>query len=194
MNIRTLSRNALCVLLLSTLLMDAHSERDNGVMPLTENRRPTERRILQIPDIGGFETLKCDLHMHTVFSDGLVWPTIRVQEAWEEGLDAISITDHVEYQPHRKDIPSNHNRPYELALDRAAEANLILIKGNELTRTTPPGHFNAIFIGDSSGYIGERGTSIPDHDLQAINKAAEQNAFIFWNQHFEHSKFTRSTP
>lgn len=27
--------------------------------------------------------------MHTVFSDGLVWPSIRVAEAWMEGLDAI---------------------------------------------------------------------------------------------------------
>ena len=28
--------------------------------------------------------------MHTVFSDGTVWPTVRVTEAWEEGLDAMA--------------------------------------------------------------------------------------------------------
>ena len=40
------------------------------------------RNEIQIPDILGFKTLKCDFHMHTVFSDGLVWPTVRVGEAY----------------------------------------------------------------------------------------------------------------
>jgi len=71
----------------------------------------TARRELNFPDILGYKTLKCDLHMHTVFSDGLVWPAVRVDEAWREGLDVISITDHMEYQPHKQDIPTNHNRP-----------------------------------------------------------------------------------
>jgi len=35
----------------------------------------------QIPDIPGYYTIKCDLHMHTVFSDGKVWPTVRVDAA-----------------------------------------------------------------------------------------------------------------
>ena len=60
------------------------------------------RTEINIPDIPGYLTLKCDFHMHTVFSDGDVWPTVRVQEAWLEGLDAISITDHIEYLPHSR--------------------------------------------------------------------------------------------
>jgi hypothetical protein len=119
--------------------------------------------------------------MHTVFSDGLVWPTIRVQEAWEEGLDAIAISDHIEYQPHRADIPTNHNRSYEIAKEPAADANLLLVKGSELTRTTPPGHFNAIFIEDASGFVPIREDNNPELDAEAISKAVEQNAFIFWN-------------
>ena len=51
------------------------------------------REELHIPDILGFQTLKCDFHMHTVFSDGLVWPTVRIDEAYREGLDAIALTD-----------------------------------------------------------------------------------------------------
>ena len=86
------------------------------------------RRELRIPDIMGYKTLKCDFHMHTVFSDGLVWPTVRVDEAWQEGLDAIAITDHIEYQPHQKDIPTNHNRSYEIALPRAKEKGILLIE------------------------------------------------------------------
>jgi hypothetical protein len=100
---------------------------DHGITSLEEFRRPQQRIDLRIPDIAGFKTLKCDFHMHTVFSDGLVWPHIRVQEAWQEGLDAISITDHIEYQPFAKDIPTNHNRAHELAQEPAAKANILLI-------------------------------------------------------------------
>jgi hypothetical protein len=56
---------------------------------------------INFPDILGYKTLKCDFHLHTVFSDGQVWPTTRVDEAVREGLDAIAITDHIEYQPHK---------------------------------------------------------------------------------------------
>ena len=52
---------------------------------------------LQYPNIDGFITLKTDLHQHTVFSDGEVWPSIRVNEALRENLDVISLTEHLEY-------------------------------------------------------------------------------------------------
>jgi len=73
---------------------------------------------INFPDIMGYKTLKCDFHMHTVFSDGQVWPTTRVTEAVRQGLDAIAITDHIEYQPHKDDIPTNHGRPRLLAARR----------------------------------------------------------------------------
>jgi hypothetical protein len=132
------------------------------------------RREIRIPDIRGYVTLKCDFHLHTVFSDGNVWPVTRVQEAWKEGLDAISITDHIEYQPHRADIPTKHNRPYEIALSAANSANLILIKGAEITRDTPPGHHNAIFVSEID--------SLDRKDFyQAFDEAEEQGSFIFYN-------------
>src|SRR5680860_51391 len=100
------------------------------------------RKIIDVPDIAGYQTLKCDFHMHTVFSDGTVWPTVRVMEAWEEGLDAIAITDHIEYLPHSKDIVSNHNTSFEIAEPLAKELNIILVRGAEITRNMPPGHLN----------------------------------------------------
>jgi len=51
------------------------------------------RKDMRFPNILDYKTLKCDFHIHTVFSDGNVWPTIRVDEAWMKGFDAISITD-----------------------------------------------------------------------------------------------------
>lgn len=132
------------------------------------------RHEIRIPDIPGYKTLKCDLHMHTVFSDGQVWPTVRVDEAWREGLDVISITDHIEYQPHKNDVPTNHNRPYEIALPRAKERGILLIKGAEITRETPPGHFNAIFLDDV--------TPLDTKDLlECMAAASKQGAFIWWN-------------
>lgn len=132
------------------------------------------RYEINFPDIPGYKTLKCDFHMHTVFSDGAVWPTVRVDEAWREGLDAIAITDHIEYQPHKQDIPTNFGRSYEIALPGAKEKNILLIKAAEITRDTPPGHFNAIFLQDID--------PLNTKDLIDAAKAAKtQGGFIFWN-------------
>ncbi len=132
------------------------------------------RKEIQIPDIPGFHTLKCDFHIHTVFSDGNVWPTIRVNEAWTQGLDAIAITDHIEYRPHSKDITADHNRSYEIAKPYADKAGLILIRGTEITRKMPPGHLNAIFITDAN--LIEK-----DDWFDACKEAKGQGAFVFWN-------------
>ncbi len=99
------------------------------------------RHEIDFPDLEGYQTIACDMHMHTVFSDGQVWPPVRVVEAWRQGLDAISITDHIEYQPHKDDVATNHNRPYDLALETAKTRGVLLVKGAEITRDTPPGHF-----------------------------------------------------
>jgi len=146
---------------------------------LNEQRRSQFRESLVVPDVNAYRVLKCDFHTHTVFSDGRVWPTIRNQEVWEEGLDAYAITDHIEYHPFKEDVKVDHNRGYELLQDLAKKQNLILVKGSEITRLTPPGHFNAIFIEDASGFIAERADN--QFDREAVMKAAEQNAFIFWN-------------
>lgn len=132
------------------------------------------RTEIDIPDVPGYITLKCDFHMHTVFSDGEVWPTVRVEEAWQEGLDAISITDHIEYQIHKEDILKNHNRPYEIAKSKADELGIILIKGAEITRSMPPGHLNAIFLEDIDPLDTEDWRD-------AIKAANNQGAFVFWN-------------
>ena len=106
------------------------------------------RNEIHVPDPEGYRTLKCDFHIHTVFSDGLVWPTVRVDEAYREGLDAIALTEHLEYRPHRQDIIASHNRSYEIAEKTARNNQVILIRGSEITRPMAPGHFNAIFLSD----------------------------------------------
>ncbi|MFC1650267.1 Sb-PDE family phosphodiesterase [Candidatus Latescibacterota bacterium] len=134
------------------------------------------RNEIKIPDILGFKTLKADLHIHTVFSDGTVWPTIRIQELWQEGLDVYSITDHIEYHPHKDDMPTNHNRPYEIAIPLAKDLRLSGIKGGEISRgiPPPPGHYNALFLDDIDPL------DTPDF-MDSMEAAAVQGAFIFWN-------------
>ena len=132
------------------------------------------RRIINIPNIEGYKTLKCDFHMHTAFSDGTVWPTVRVQEAWTEGLDAISITDHIEYRPHSKDIVADHNRSFEIASPLAKQLDILLIQAAEITRSMPPGHLNALFIKNANLLDRE---DVND----AIKEARDQGAFLLWN-------------
>lgn len=132
------------------------------------------RRVINIPDIEGYKTLKCDFHTHTVFSDGTVWPTVRVEEAWSEGLDAIAISDHIEYRPHSKDVVADHNRAFEIASPLAKQLGVLLIRAAEITRSMPPGHINALFI---------RNANLLEHDdvNDALKEARDQGAFLLWN-------------
>lgn len=143
--------------------------------PTLTSGQPRADRTIEFPNVPGYLTLKCDLHQHTVFSDGAVWPDIRVQEAVRDGLDAISLTEHLEYQPHKDDIPHpDRNRSYELALEYALDHELLIIHGSEITREMPPGHANAIFIQDANRMLH-------DDPLDAFREARRQGAFIFWN-------------
>jgi len=132
------------------------------------------RTEVKIPDIPGYVSLKCDFHMHTVFSDGGVWPSVRAEEAWREGLDAFAITDHIEYQAHSEDIREDHNRSYEIALAGAEALGLKIIKGAEISREMPPGHINAIFLKDADALDTKEWRD-------AVKAAVEQEAFVFWD-------------
>ena len=124
----------------------------------------------------GQSIVSTDLHIHTTFSDGSVWPNIRVEEALKEGLDLISITDHLEYQPHRKDLPNpDRNRSYDIAEGAAEKSKLTVIRGAEITRSMPPGHINAVFIKDANKLL------FPDDPTAGIIEANRQNGFVFWN-------------
>lgn len=139
------------------------------------------RDPLPVPDISGYRTLKADLHLHTVFSDGNVWPTVHVMEAWRDGLDVIALTDHVEYRPHVDDVTTSIDRAYAAAKSAADELGVILVSGAEITRPVsaddPFGataHFNALFVRNASALDAPT-------LLEELRKAREQDAFVFWN-------------
>lgn len=151
---------------------------ENGVYKMTDQFRTTSRNQIIFPKVNGYEVLKCDFHIHTVFSDGSVWPNIRLAEAWEEGLDVISITEHMEYSPKKDDVSLDKNRPYDLIKDDAIQKNVLAIRGSEVTRKTPPGHFNAIFLEDNNKLLRDNAS---EKDYEAVSAAHKQGAFIFWN-------------
>ncbi len=150
-------------LIITTLLLTC-------VIYLTEGQRKT----VHLPDLPGYITLKCDFHMHTVFSDGNVWPTVRVGEAFRDGLDAIAITDHLEYTPRKEFIPVDYNAAMKIAEGVANEFNIILVHGAEITRSMPPGHVNALFIQDAN-------LLAVDSVWDAYEAAIKQGAFLLWN-------------
>lgn len=155
--------------LLSEVNVSAQSE---GTVNMPDVVRNSFRTDILIPDIPGYKTLKCDFHIHTVFSDGVVWPTTRVDEAWEDGLDAIAITDHIENNP--KKLPGMTHTEYEIALPVAKARDMILIKAGEISRSMPPGHFNALFVTDVNAL------DKPDY-IDALEEAVRQGGFIIWN-------------
>ncbi len=140
-----------------------------------------------VPDIPGYVTLKGDMHLHTVFSDGSVWPTSRVEEAILEGLDFIAITDHVEVGLTKKIrdgfFECDRNKSYEIARDFAKSRGVIVIHGGEITRGMPPGHFNATFVNDSEA-LSAASASTKNHVdgmKAALTEARRQGAFLVWN-------------
>lgn len=148
-------------------------------------RQSFDRQEIVLPKtVNGLMPLKADLHIHTYYSDGDVSPQYRVREAWADGLDAIAITDHIEYRPHDKEMAryvgadeckSDLNVSSELAQKEADYYPLIVIKGTEITRNAVKvGHYNAIFTSDNN--------AIPNDDpMQAIRNAKAQNALVVLN-------------
>ncbi len=168
-----MKQTILFLFLLSTVV--AHAQlRNEHVFELPDMGKNGIREVLRIPDIEGYKTLKCDFHVHTVFSDGLVWPNVRIDEAWMQGLDAIAITDHIEYRPHKKILEGDHNESFKIAKKKADEIGFIVIKGSEITRNKPLGHLNALFITDANAL------DVKD-PLEAIDAARKQGGVILWN-------------
>ena len=135
------------------------------------------RRIIRLPTVNGLLPLKCDFHNHTVFSDGDVWPAARVTEAWQDGLDAIAITDHTYMSGAnpRGGLPGGPNRSFEIAKPEGERLGLIVIQGTEISRIHPDGgHLNALFITDAEKTVGLPGE-------EAVKEAVRQGGLVIWN-------------
>ena len=143
-----------------------------------------------IPNVNGYLTLKGDFHLHTVFSDGSVWPDTRVKEALWEGLDVIAMTDHIDSRSRRwtkrgyLSDKCHRNTAYELAKEAAEGKDLLVINGGELSRRRPSSHCNILFIKDNEKVCAEAEKFDHDNALATeagLKEARKQGAFIMWN-------------
>lgn len=155
------------------------------------------RKIVSIPNIDGYLTLKGDFHMHTYLDDGSVSPKARVREAWYDGLDVVAMTPHIGV--HKTDCVhlKDYNLPYKLAESEGKKVGVLVIQSAEITRKKPFGHMNALFLKDCNVFdenrylVDENGVLLRDKNGDRIpNRATEmkdfeaaeaQGAFIIWN-------------
>ena len=184
------------VALLSSWIADAQytfqDSNNQDVLRITRRANNDSRSEIVIPQVNGYNVYKADLHSHTIFSDGKVTPEWRVEEAWQDGLDIIAITDHIENRPYvtrvpkylngvevqvqnEKEISVDLNASVRLAQDQAKKLNMLLIPGAEVSRPYKTvGHLNALFTTDNN--------AIPDDDpLQALRNAKAQGALVQFN-------------
>ena len=167
--------------------------------------RDVHRKEIFIPQVNGFNVYKADLHTHTLYSDGQVLPKYRIREAWQDGLDIIAVTEHVEYRPVEGDLVKyldkytdkkrkeavNHriiseaatkdgimvdlNTAVQISLKLAKSYGLTVIPGLEITR-------DANEIGHFNALFTTDNNLIYDPDpYQAILNAKAQNAIIQHN-------------
>ncbi len=183
---------------------------DGTVEPLVPAPASVQREMV-FPATAEYLTLTADLHTHSVFSDGHVWPNVRVAEGLRDGLDVLAVTEHLEWQPHRADLPNpDRNRAFEIAMEAAAGKPILIVPGVEVTRELPIGHINAVFVQDANPLVrlDEKATDVPGleagvDDLPdwgggrdaneyyfktglwpadaAVKAANAQGAFLFWN-------------
>ena len=184
------------VALLSSWVADAQytfqDSNNQDVLRITRRANNDSRSEIVIPQVNGYNVYKADLHTHTIFSDGKVTPEWRVEEAWQDGLDIVAITDHIENRPYvtrlpkylngvevqvqnEKEISVDLNASVRLAQDQARKLNMLLIPGAEISRPYKTvGHLNALFTTDNN--------AIPAEDpLQALRNAKAQGALVQFN-------------
>lgn len=136
-------------------------------------------RYVPIPDIPGYHAYKADLHVHTIFSDAQVTPTMRVIEAWNEGLDVLAITDH-QPAPRTKYDRGDLDASYKEAAKAARNVGVKIIHGFELTGAEPIGHINVLFVNDLDKYKVPYPFNEADADA-ALERAKAEDAYIIGN-------------
>ena len=196
------------IIALSSVAINAQTYYKDSENP--EMYRPTEyadpgRKEIILPQVNGYTVFKADLHTHTIFSDGRVAPNYRASEAWQDGLDVMAVTEHLENRScenwmveytqkynggkHTKAINNSIgakpldengimvdlNYPVEMAKKEGAIHGLLIIPGIEITR-------NGAKIGHFNALFTTDNNTIHDPDpVQAVRNAKAQGALVMHN-------------
>lgn len=99
--------------------------------PVRTGIKRLARTELQFPKLGDYQVVTADFHIHTLYSEGTVMPSVRLYEAWSEGVDVVAFTDHAEFL--RTALPDKKGRATEEVRGLAEALNLVLIRGAEVS-------------------------------------------------------------
>ena len=77
-------------ILINFLILSFYSFGDGEAGSLSLDKDINEDRKISFPNTKEYLVIVSDLHTHSVFSDGHVWPNIRVEEALRDGLDVLA--------------------------------------------------------------------------------------------------------
>ena len=181
------------------------------------NSSRNQRNEIIIPKVKGYNVYKADFHTHSIFSDGEVTPALRVEEAWNDGLDIIAVTDHMEYRRTerviyhymkeyiREDLRGEKYAVNTNVLNTNPDSRGILVdfnvsydsakkRGDELGIMVVRGvEITRGKLGDYNAIFTKDNNAIYDPDLEtSIRNARKQGAFIMHN-HPQYTKQTEST-
>lgn len=190
---------------LSATAQNYYQDSGNPETLVSADYQVNTRKEIVLPQVNGYNVYKADLHTHSVFSDGQVNSTFRVNEAWLDGLDIMAVTEHIEYRSFEdmmvRYTKNYHGGKYEKAVNNridkkpvegaeflvdlnfsvresqsAAKNNgLLIIPGTEITR-------NGTTVGHFNALFTTDNNLIYDVDpVKAVRNAKAQGALVMHN-------------
>ena len=175
--------------------------------------RNSQRKEFIAPSVDGYTAYKADLHTHTIFSDGHLTMEARLREAWQNGLDVMAVTEHLEYRKHEKMmveyhgkympegtkakaysfVSKDHPAKGEIMVDLnyavkqaeklATDFDITIIPGIEVTRK--PGGYYSHF---NALFTSDNNTIYDPDAMQSLRNAKAQGALVMHN----HPGWTRT--
>ena len=208
------SKFLLIAIAIFALTTSAMAQKKNDVTMSVHTGK--HRQEIYIPQVMGYNVYKADLHTHTIYSDGNITPSLRVREAWSDGLDILAITDHIEYRRIERDLikyMGEYIKEEYRNLPKGVNTNLQGVAADErgILANLNANYDEAIESNQQYGMLIVRGVEITRNEghfnaifttdnnkiyhpdiKTSIQNAVDQGAYVFQN-HPKHNKTTKTS-